>query len=175
MKDWECLEELLGWYLRMNGEMNHGFIVSAFVDLLMGISSSCSESTSFSSLEIFFYISNCSCGVWSGQNGNFIVLMSEIFDDERIKFIIVKACCIVFKKILSQCNQNDNNSIRVHCQIHDLLDSFIVSFHTQNTTKHFGTSCPKGLCIWQCILIVESLLLYYGEKTSLKHVCTVLN
>lgn len=63
LKDWECLEELLGWYLRMNGEMNHGFIVSAFVDLLMGISSSCSESTSFSSLEIFFYISNCSCGV----------------------------------------------------------------------------------------------------------------
>ncbi|XP_057789299.1 transcription repressor OFP13-like [Salvia miltiorrhiza] len=35
-KDWDCLEELLLWYLRMNGKMNHGFIVGAFVDLLVG-------------------------------------------------------------------------------------------------------------------------------------------
>ncbi|KAK6933569.1 Ovate protein family, C-terminal [Dillenia turbinata] len=36
MKDWECLEELLGWYLRVNGKKTHGFIVGAFVDLLLG-------------------------------------------------------------------------------------------------------------------------------------------
>ncbi|KAK2634286.1 hypothetical protein Ddye_029078 [Dipteronia dyeriana] len=35
MKDWKRLEELLGWYLRMNGKKNHGFIVDAFVDLLV--------------------------------------------------------------------------------------------------------------------------------------------
>ncbi|KAF7147420.1 hypothetical protein RHSIM_Rhsim03G0096600 [Rhododendron simsii] len=35
MRDWECLEELLGWYLRANGKRNHGFIVGAFVDLLL--------------------------------------------------------------------------------------------------------------------------------------------
>ncbi|KAK0592361.1 hypothetical protein LWI29_017853 [Acer saccharum] len=35
LKDWKCLEELLGWYLRMNGKKNHGFIVDAFVDLLV--------------------------------------------------------------------------------------------------------------------------------------------
>ncbi|KAK1431400.1 hypothetical protein QVD17_07859 [Tagetes erecta] len=39
LKDWECLEELLGWYLRMNGKNQHEFIVGAFVDLLAGISS----------------------------------------------------------------------------------------------------------------------------------------
>ena len=33
--DWDCLEELLSWYLRMNRKMNHGFIVGAFVDLLV--------------------------------------------------------------------------------------------------------------------------------------------
>ena len=52
LKDWDCLEELLGWYLRVNGKKNHGFIVGAFVDLLVGLAS-CSEdhdhSTSFSS------------------------------------------------------------------------------------------------------------------------------
>ncbi|KAL5568637.1 hypothetical protein UlMin_025212 [Ulmus minor] len=35
VKDWESLEELLGWYLRNNGKNNHGFIVGAFVDLLV--------------------------------------------------------------------------------------------------------------------------------------------
>ncbi|XP_034705105.1 transcription repressor OFP13-like [Vitis riparia] len=48
LKDWDCLEELLGWYLRVNGKKNHGFIVGAFVDLLVGLAS-CSDSTSFSS------------------------------------------------------------------------------------------------------------------------------
>ncbi|KAL2549093.1 Transcription repressor OFP13 [Forsythia ovata] len=51
LRDWDCLEELLEWYLRMNGEMNHGFIVGAFVDLLIGIDSSSlpTDSTSYSS------------------------------------------------------------------------------------------------------------------------------
>ncbi|KVI07428.1 transcription repressor OFP13 [Cynara cardunculus var. scolymus] len=38
LKEWECLEELLGWYLRMNGKNHHELIVGAFVDLLAGIS-----------------------------------------------------------------------------------------------------------------------------------------
>lgn len=37
LKDWECLEELFLWYLRVNGKNTHGFIVGAFVDLLVGI------------------------------------------------------------------------------------------------------------------------------------------
>lgn len=37
MKDWESLEEMLEWYLKMNGKMNHGFIVGAFLDLLIEI------------------------------------------------------------------------------------------------------------------------------------------
>lgn len=34
---WEWLEELLVWYLRVNGEKNHGYIVDAFVDLLLNL------------------------------------------------------------------------------------------------------------------------------------------
>lgn len=49
LKDWECLEELLGWYLRVNGKKNHGFIVGAFIDLLVGLASSSPSSSSSSS------------------------------------------------------------------------------------------------------------------------------
>ncbi|TQD87131.1 hypothetical protein C1H46_027271 [Malus baccata] len=38
LKDWENLEELLCWYLRVNGKSNRGYIVGAFVDLLVGLS-----------------------------------------------------------------------------------------------------------------------------------------
>ncbi|WOL00382.1 hypothetical protein Cni_G09095 [Canna indica] len=39
LREWEKLEELLLWYLRVNGKKTHGFIVGAFADLLVGISS----------------------------------------------------------------------------------------------------------------------------------------
>jgi uncharacterized protein (TIGR01568 family) len=54
VKDWEAFEELLCWYLRVNGKSNHGYIIGAFVDLLVGLefanssSSSCSCSCSHS-------------------------------------------------------------------------------------------------------------------------------
>ncbi|KAI3984931.1 hypothetical protein MKX01_004699 [Papaver californicum] len=43
LKDWDCLEELLSWYLKVNGKKNHGFIVSAFVDLLISIAAKSSN------------------------------------------------------------------------------------------------------------------------------------
>ncbi|MED6183677.1 hypothetical protein PIB30_039979, partial [Stylosanthes scabra] len=33
-KDWEGLQDLLSWYLKVNAKSNHGYIVGAFVDLL---------------------------------------------------------------------------------------------------------------------------------------------
>ncbi|KAL1201421.1 Transcription repressor OFP13 [Cardamine amara subsp. amara] len=47
-KDWESLESMLAWYLRMNGRKSHGVIVSAFVDLLSGLSDSGAGNTSTS-------------------------------------------------------------------------------------------------------------------------------
>lgn len=35
IKDWDNLQVLLAWYLKLNGEVNHGFVLGAFVDLLM--------------------------------------------------------------------------------------------------------------------------------------------
>ncbi|KAG1369724.1 transcription repressor OFP13 [Cocos nucifera] len=53
LKDWESLEELLLWYLRVNGSKTHGYIVEAFVDLLVGLASPPSSSSSSSmSLQI---------------------------------------------------------------------------------------------------------------------------
>ncbi|KAK4769396.1 hypothetical protein SAY86_027546 [Trapa natans] len=37
IKDWDCLEELLAWYLRMNSKGNHEVIVEAFIDLLLDL------------------------------------------------------------------------------------------------------------------------------------------
>lgn len=50
IKDWESLQELLQWYLKMNGKNNHGFIIGAFVDLLIGFTpSNCDSITCYSS------------------------------------------------------------------------------------------------------------------------------
>ena len=37
LKDWNYLEALLAWYLRMNTKTYHGFIVAAFVDMLVAL------------------------------------------------------------------------------------------------------------------------------------------
>ncbi|XP_059430267.1 transcription repressor OFP13-like [Corylus avellana] len=44
-KDWEYLEELLAWYLKMNRKKNHGFVVQAFIDVFAGLPSSSSFSS----------------------------------------------------------------------------------------------------------------------------------
>ncbi|XP_057974194.1 transcription repressor OFP15-like [Malania oleifera] len=49
LMDWECLQELLGCYLRVNAKKNHGYIVGAFVDLLIGLSIDSPSSSSSSS------------------------------------------------------------------------------------------------------------------------------
>ena len=48
VKDWDGLEELLGWYLKANWKNNHRFIFGAFVDLLIDVlhASSCSSLSS---------------------------------------------------------------------------------------------------------------------------------
>ncbi|KAJ9181321.1 hypothetical protein P3X46_009461 [Hevea brasiliensis] len=66
LKDWESLEELLCCYLKVNGTSNHGYIIGAFIDLLIGLafasstaSDSCSCSRSPSS-PLSFYTSSFS-------------------------------------------------------------------------------------------------------------------
>lgn len=59
VKDWDWLEEMLGWYLSVNPECAHGYIVDAFVDLLLGFacncdSCNCSSSSSSSSSSFRF-------------------------------------------------------------------------------------------------------------------------
>ncbi|KAI4300585.1 hypothetical protein L6164_033944 [Bauhinia variegata] len=69
VKDWEGLEELLCWYLKVNGKTNHAYIVGAFVDLLVALafasfpSSSSSSSHSPSSPLSFYSSSNLSSSI----------------------------------------------------------------------------------------------------------------
>ncbi|KDP36142.1 hypothetical protein JCGZ_08786 [Jatropha curcas] len=46
LKDWEGLEELLCCYLKVNGKSNHGYIIGAFVDLLVDLAFASHSSTS---------------------------------------------------------------------------------------------------------------------------------
>ncbi|XP_050226763.1 transcription repressor OFP15 [Mercurialis annua] len=48
LKDWESLEELLSCYLKVNGKNNHGYIIGAFVDLLVNLAFNSSSSSSSS-------------------------------------------------------------------------------------------------------------------------------
>ncbi|CAI9766397.1 unnamed protein product [Fraxinus pennsylvanica] len=46
LKNWECLEELLTCYLRVNSKKNYGYVVGAFIDLLVHLEFVASISTS---------------------------------------------------------------------------------------------------------------------------------
>lgn len=59
-KDWEFLEELLTCYLRVNGKSNHGYIVGAFIDLLVGLALSSSSSSSSHEYDDQYYCSSSS-------------------------------------------------------------------------------------------------------------------
>ncbi|GAA0186055.1 hypothetical protein Leryth_006741 [Lithospermum erythrorhizon] len=45
--NWDFLEELLACYLKVNHKSNHGYIVGAFVDLLVGLEFSSSRNTDY--------------------------------------------------------------------------------------------------------------------------------
>ncbi|XP_028805168.1 transcription repressor OFP13 [Neltuma alba] len=81
VRDWEGLEELLGWYLKVNGKNNHGFIVEAFMDLLVSLSKknpvSRSSSTSNYSSAISSFSSSSSLRVSHSQQA-----LNEIVGDE---------------------------------------------------------------------------------------------
>ena len=51
LKDWESLEDLLTCYLRVNGKSNHGYIVGAFVDLLVALAFAASSPSPASSAD----------------------------------------------------------------------------------------------------------------------------
>jgi uncharacterized protein (TIGR01568 family) len=69
LKEWECLEELLGWYLRVNRKKNHGFIVGAFVDLLVGLAAAATNSSSADSTSYSSAVSSFSCSPVCSSNG----------------------------------------------------------------------------------------------------------
>ncbi|KAL3523668.1 hypothetical protein ACH5RR_016502 [Cinchona calisaya] len=83
LKDWESLEELLGWYLKMNGKMNHGFIVGAFVDLLVGLASS-SNSASCEDHESSSFLSAASSSSSFSSSSSPASSLSPVGDQKEI-------------------------------------------------------------------------------------------
>nr|GMD86749.1 transcription repressor OFP13-like [Ipomoea batatas] len=70
--DWKFLEELLACYLRLNGKTSHGYIVGAFVDLLVELfmdqSLANEESDTINLASLTFHVSNVSCGYYCISN-----------------------------------------------------------------------------------------------------------
>ncbi|KVI08339.1 transcription repressor OFP15-like [Cynara cardunculus var. scolymus] len=66
LKEWENLQELLSWYLAVNEKINHGYIIGAFVDLvLVNLGSSSSSSSSC-----------CSSSSMNGQDQSSLIMGS---------------------------------------------------------------------------------------------------
>lgn len=75
MKRWDHLEELLVWYLRVNGKKNHGFIVGAFVDLLVALASPAETETSC--------CCGCNCSSCSNSLSSMSFEIEEVDEDEE--------------------------------------------------------------------------------------------
>ncbi|KAE8726651.1 Transcription repressor OFP18 [Hibiscus syriacus] len=99
LKDWEGLEQLLFWYLRANGKCNHGYIVGAFHDLLVGrlainVSNSKSDNTNSPSSALSFYTSSSSSSCLSSSEDcssttiPFVSPLSEV--DQKEEMIIIE-------------------------------------------------------------------------------------
>ncbi|CAI9273198.1 unnamed protein product [Lactuca saligna] len=87
LKDWDCLEELLGWYLRTNGKNNHQFIVGAFVDLLAGISGDCVSCSDHSIVSFTSAASTFSSPISSPL---YQVGREKIIEQEKMAFSFIK-------------------------------------------------------------------------------------
>ncbi|KAK9755310.1 hypothetical protein RND81_01G017300 [Saponaria officinalis] len=60
LNDWHGLEQLLGCYLKINDKLNHGYIMGAFIDLLVNLDFVSTNSTSSSSNSLSSTNLNCS-------------------------------------------------------------------------------------------------------------------
>ncbi|RLN00688.1 transcription repressor OFP13-like [Panicum miliaceum] len=76
LRDWAALEELLAWYLRINGKQHHHLIVDAFVDLLLGLASSSPSDTAAETMVVGEVVGGnrrkdpmqiMQCDVWEGM------------------------------------------------------------------------------------------------------------
>ncbi|XP_023540873.1 transcription repressor OFP15-like [Cucurbita pepo subsp. pepo] len=87
MKDWERLEELLSWYLRVNGRNNHGFILTAFVDLLVSLAMTAAPSSSSSDKFVISPLVGSCCSSLcssSSSSSNLLPCISSSMEIEEI-------------------------------------------------------------------------------------------
>ncbi|CAN1292635.1 Transcription repressor OFP15 [Linum perenne] len=92
LKDWESMEKLLNCYLKVNEEGNHGYVVGAFVDLLVGLAfddrttthphSGCSPSSS--PLSFFTHFSSPSSSEDSPATPCTCVCSSEAYPEAEL-------------------------------------------------------------------------------------------
>ncbi|KAI3747131.1 hypothetical protein L6452_09578 [Arctium lappa] len=78
LKEWENLQELLSWYLAVNEKINHGYIIGAFVDLLL-VNLGSSSASSSSSLS-----SSSSSSLMNGQDESLLMMGSGSNNNKKM-------------------------------------------------------------------------------------------
>ncbi|KAI3798330.1 hypothetical protein L1987_33601 [Smallanthus sonchifolius] len=115
LKEWENLQELLSLYLAVNDKLNHGYIIGAFVDLLLvnlGSStkpSSCCSSSSINGQEQSLLTAS---GTGNSNSNNKLTMMNSESPESALSFTSSFASssgtCSSTSHFLSSCSLEDD-------------------------------------------------------------------
>ncbi|KAL7611687.1 transcription repressor OFP15 [Lactuca sativa] len=115
LKEWENLQELLSLYLALNEKINHGYIIRAFVDLMLvnlgassALPSSCSSSSSMN-------VQDQSLLMESGGNNNKKMITSSESPESALSFTSSSASssgtCSTASHCLSSCSLEEEEEL----------------------------------------------------------------
>ncbi|XP_073151923.1 transcription repressor OFP15-like [Henckelia pumila] len=122
LKDWECLQELLACYLRVNGRSNHGYVIGAFVDLLLHLSLQLAPDSSSSSSSKPAAIHDdpaAACSSSSNTTLNYSLTSPLSFSSSTYNSSICSPCLsslqnedelIVVEKVVNGCSSSSSTS-----------------------------------------------------------------
>ncbi|KAI3794800.1 hypothetical protein L1987_37439 [Smallanthus sonchifolius] len=112
LKEWENLQELLSLYLAVNDKLNHGYIIGAFVDLLLvnlGPStkpSSCCSSSSINGQEQSLLTVS---GTGNNNSNNKLMTISSESPEFTSSFASSSGTCSSTSHFLSSCSLEDDD------------------------------------------------------------------
>ncbi|ONM19742.1 Transcription repressor OFP13 [Zea mays] len=131
LRDWAALQEMLLWYLRINGKHNHALIVGAFVDLLVGLATSSAASHSATTATTTTTTTTACCcsstfsssSTSSGGGGTTTTAaVAASMMDEQCGISAGASCSSVSSDLEEEAAAGERSSNNGHCTSCDALD-----------------------------------------------------